>query len=122
MKYEHNFYKTADGLLDIEFLFLDLGGNLGWRGYVLSEIDYKQFSNDRSDIYTDTHLYLDENQHRYIDENKDYPYICWTESIEDIETMRKLAARWSEITAYYIRNGGKFPEIQDLLLKRGVIK
>lgn len=122
MKYEHNFYKTSDGLLDIEFLFLDLGQELGWRGYVLNNINYKQFSNERSDLYTDTHLYIDENRHRYIDKDKDYPYICWTDTIYDIETMHKLAVRWSEITAYYIRNGGTFPEIQKLLLERGVVK
>ena len=122
MKYEHNFYRTADGLLDIEFLFLDLGPKIGWRGYILSNINYKQFSDKRSDVYTDTHLYIDENHHRYIDKNKDYPYICWTEAIHDLETMHKLAVRWSEITAYYIRNGGSFPEIQNLLIERGVIK
>ena len=53
MKYEHNFYITKDKLLDIEFLFLDLDPDIGWRGYVLNEIDYKKFSADRSDIYTD---------------------------------------------------------------------
>ena len=122
MKYEHNFYKTSDGLLDIEFLFLDLGQKLGWRGYVLSNINYKQLSANRSDIYTDTHLYIDENQHRYIDANKDYPYICWTEPIYDLDTMHKLAVWWSEITAYYIRYGGRFEDIQAKLMNRGVIR
>lgn len=121
MKYEHNYYKTSDSLLDIEFLFLDLGPPIGWRGYVLSSIDYKQFSTDRSDIYTDTHLYIDENMHRYIDANKDYPYICWTKPIHDLETMHELAVMWSEITAYYIRHGGNFASIQKLLKERGVI-
>lgn len=121
MKYEHIFYKTSDGLLDIEFLFLDLGDNLGWRGYVLNNINYKQFSSNRSDIYTDTHLYIDTNQHRYIDKNKDYPYICWTKEIHSLEAMKALAVMWSEITAYYIRYGGTFPEIQSILEKRGVI-
>lgn len=121
MKYEHNFYITKDKLLDIEFLFLDLGGSIGWRGYVLSDINYKQFSQNRSDKYTDTHLYIDENQHRYIDANKDYPYICWTKKIEDLDTMHELAIMWSEITAYYIRYGGTFESIQKKLEKDGVI-
>lgn len=121
MKYEHNFYKTSDGLLDIEFLFLDLGNKLGWRGYVLNAIDYKQFDPTRSDIYTDTHLYIDENKNRYIDNNKDYPYICWTKIIHNLDAMRDLAVMWSEITAYYIRYGGSFESIQNLLEERGVI-
>lgn len=121
MKYEHNFYITKDKLLDIEFLFLDLGPDIGWRGYVLNEIDYKKFSADRSDIYTDTHLYIDENKHRYIDKNKDYPYICWTKTIHDLKAMRELAVMWSEITAHYIRYGGKFEDIEKKLEEAGVI-
>ncbi len=121
MKYEHNFYITKDKLLDIEFLFIDLGENIGWRGYVLTDINYKQFSQERSDIYTDTHLYIDENKHRYIDENKDYPYICWTKPIHDLNTMRQLAVMWSEITAYYIRYGGTFEDIESKLEEDGVL-
>ena len=121
MRYEHNFYTTKDKLLDIEFLFLDLGEDIGWRGYVLSTINYKQFSPERSDIYTDTHLFIDENKHRYIDINKDYPYICWTKPIHSLDTMRDLAVMWSEITAYYIRYGGKFNEIQRQLEEAGII-
>ena len=52
MKYERAFYLTKDKLLDIEFMFIDLGPTVGWRGYVLSEIDYKKFSKTRSDEYT----------------------------------------------------------------------
>ena len=121
MRYEHIFYKTKDNLLDIEFLFLDLGPERGWRGYVLNEINYKKFSQSRSDNYIDTHLYLDNNTNRYIDENKDYPYICWTKPIHDLETMHELAAMWAEITAYYIRYGGDFLTIQKKLEREGVI-
>lgn len=121
MKYEHNYYKTSDGLLDIEFLFLNLGADIGWRAYVLSNINYKIFSKTRSDNYKDTHLYIETNKHRYIDKRKDYPYICWTKKIFDLENMHKLARKWSEITSYYIRFGGNFPEIEKTLEKRGVI-
>lgn len=120
MKYENNFYITSDRLLDIEFLFLDCGEKLGWRAYVLTDINYKMISSERSDLYTDTHLYIDKSR-RYIDGEKDYPYICWTEPIYDLETIRKLAQIWSEITAYYIKFGGLFPEIQKKLSDAGVI-
>ena len=55
MKYEHNFYCTRDRLLDIEFLFLDLGQEIGWRTYVLTHINYKQFSKNRSDAHTNVY-------------------------------------------------------------------
>lgn len=120
MKYEHNFYCTRDRLLDIEFLFLDLGQGIGWRAYILSHINYKQFSQERSDAHTDTHLYIDESR-RYIDADKDYPYICWTKPIYSLDTMHELAQMWSEITAYYIRYGGRFEDIQHILSEGGVI-
>lgn len=121
MKYEHNFYRTKDGSLDIEFLFLDLGKELGWRGYVLSDINYKAVSSSRSDNYTDTHLYLDNGTNRYIDAEKDYPYICWTQTIHNLDTMHRLAEIFSEITAYYIKHGGSFESIQKKLEKEGII-
>lgn len=120
MKYEHNFYCTKDLLLDVEFLFIDLGQEIGWRAYVLSDINYKQFSDQRSDEYTDTHLYIDASR-RYIDADKDYPYICWTKPIHSLESMHELAQMWSEITAYYIRHGGRFADIQRVLSDKGVI-
>ena len=121
MKFEHAFYKTKDGSLDIEFMLIDLGDDLGWRAYVMTEINYKQHSRFRSNNYTDTHLYLDNNQHRYIDKTKDFPYVCRVDPIYDIEVMRDVAAAWCEITAYYIKHGGDFASIQRLLQKEGVI-
>ena len=121
MKYERAFYLTKDKQLDIEFMFIDLGPIVGWRGYVLSDINYKMFSKYRSDEYTDTHLFLDVNMNRYIDPNKDYPYICWTKPIHDLGTMKELAAMWAEITAYYIKYGGSFTNIQKILEDKGVI-
>ena len=121
MKYEHNFYRTKDGSLDIQFLFLDLGNELGWRGYVLNDIDYKAVSDARSDNYIDTHLYLDNGNNRYIDANKDYPYICFTKTIKNLDSMHALAELWSEITAYYIKYGGKFEAIEEKLRKEGLL-
>ena len=40
MNYKHIFYLTSDKLLDIEFLFLDLGAEKGWRAYVLSDMPF----------------------------------------------------------------------------------
>ena len=35
MLFENNYYRTSDYLLDIEFLFVDLGTSTGWRIYIL---------------------------------------------------------------------------------------
>lgn len=121
MKYEHNFYTTRDRSLNIEFLFLHLGDELGWRGYVLNKINYKAVSPLRSNHYTDTHLYIDDGFNRYIDAHKDYPYICWTKPIHSLETMHTLAEMWAEITAYYIKHGGNFETIEKTLRREGVL-
>ena len=121
MRYEHAYYRTKDKSLDIEFLMLDLGKPLGWRAYVMSDIDYKRVSAQRSDDYRDTHLYLDNGTHRYIDKTKDWPYVCRVDPIYDLDVMRHVAGAWCEITAYYIKHGGSFKDIQVKLLEEGVL-
>lgn len=106
--------------MDIEFFMLDLGWPLGWRAYVLTDIDYKRFSAQRSDHYEYTHLYLENGTHRYIDKTRDWPYVCRQEPIYDLEVMRRVAGAWAEITAYYIKHGGSFKDIQIKLQQEGV--
>lgn len=134
MQYENNFYRTSDELLDIEFLFVNLGGSSGWRAYILTDINYKMFSRSRSDDCTVVHRLTENNSdmNRKINnfiqmtrqtDNTDRTirYICWTKAIHDLSDMREVAKTWSEITAYYIRNGGSFGSIQPILKQRGVI-
>ena len=134
MQYENNFYRTSDGLLDIEFLFVDLGAASGWRAYILTDINYKMFSKMRSDGCSVVHRLTESNadMKRKVfnfmrstrEMNGSEPslrYICWSTAIHDLDTMREVAKTWSEITAYYIRNGGSFGEIQPILKQRGVI-
>ena len=134
MQYENIFYKTSDHLLDIEFLFVDLGEEKGWRAYILTNINYKMFSKSRSDEYNDVHRLCEEDKHiealiwrfMFMTRSKDcsdfdISYICWTKVISSLENMKKVAAMWSEITAFYIRNGGSFQDIQPILNKLGII-
>lgn len=134
MMYENNFYRTSDGALDIEFLFVDLGPNDGWRAYILTDINYKRCSGNRSDSCTDIHRLTESNEtriqkiRRFIQNTRDNSpanspihYICWTEKINDLDKLRNIAKAWSEITAYYIRNGGNFETIQKTLVTRGII-
>ncbi|MCH5314750.1 MAG: hypothetical protein J1E81_02460 [Eubacterium sp.] len=133
MRCEYNFYLTSDRLLDIEFLFVDMGENIGWRAYIISDINYRQFG-ERSIIYTVTHRLEDSDADRVskinrflksIDSSKPdksiYGYICWSKPIYDLDDMHEVAKTWSEITAYYIRHGGSFGSIQPILKSRGII-
>ena len=129
MQYENNFYKTSDGLLDIEFLFVDLGGSTGWRAYILTDINYKMFSKLRSQDCTIIHRLIESNleMKRAVNNfirmtrqtgssDRTIRYICWSKAINNLPDMREVAKTWSEITAYYIRNGGTFTSIQPPLL------
>ena len=61
MQYENNFYRTSDGLLDVEFLFVDLGGTNGWRAYILTDINYQMFSSNRSTACSTIHRLTEGN-------------------------------------------------------------
>ena len=131
LPYEQNFYRTSDGSLDIEFLFVDLGAVKGWRAYILSQIDYKGRSTSCATIHYHTELdsamvskinqfiYATRTQDRI--SNHPIHYICWTQKITSLESMKTIAKAWSEITAYYIKHGGDFAAIQSTLSQRGII-
>lgn len=134
MQYDNNFYRTSDGLLDVEFLFVDLGASNGWRAYILTDINYKMFSVTRSTDCSIIHRLTegDSDMKRKIinfmqmtrqmnNADRTIYYICWSNHIHNLSDMREVAKTWSEITAYYIRNGGSFSSIQPKLKRRGVI-
>lgn len=121
MRYEHAYYTTKDRSLEVEFLLLHLGPARGWRAYILSDIDYKRVSSARSTAIYDIHRLTETRNERYIDSARAYPYVCWNQTIRDLDTMKNVCAVWSEITAYYIRHGGSFSSIQRKLAARGVI-
>ena len=132
-QYENNFYRTSDGLFDIEFLFVNLD-ELGWRAYILTDLDYQMFDTSRSTSITIIHRLTESDPdlqrkirnfmqatRNNVDLNKSIHYICWTSTINNIEDMRELARTWSEITAYYIKHGGTFDTIQPMLKRKGII-
>lgn len=135
MLFENNYYRTSDYLLDIEFLFVDLGTSTGWRIYILSDINYQQFSASRSDSITTIHRLTEtnsdilrkinafqRNKGRTASDSTPVHYICWKYKIDSLERAREIAKTWSEITAYYIRNGGSFEAIQPKLKRKGIIR
>lgn len=129
MQYEDNTYLTSDRFLDVEFLFVEIEPN-NWRIYILSNINYGSRSTDAMAIHrlieTDKDLKTKINRYKHntpspISENDTVYYICWSAKITDLKTAKSIAKAWSEITAYYIRHGGSFPEIQKKLAKRNII-
>ncbi len=132
MRYEYNTYKTSDKLLDIPFLFVEISPS-NWRAYILTDINYKMFSISRSDSITTIHRLTEhdesmQNKIRTFIRNNSIPYskstihyICWSSKIKSLESMREVAKTWSEITSYYIRNGGSFQTIQPILKTKGII-
>lgn len=134
MLFENNTYRTSDRLLDIEFLFVDMGDAVGWRAYILTDINYKMFSSLRSDSIGTVHRLTETNKemirkiNNFIRMSREtnetmntIQYICWNKAIHSLDDMKTIAKTWSEITAYYIRNGGSFKTIQPVLKSRGVI-
>ena len=132
MRYEYNTYRTSDKLLDIRFLFVETSPS-NWRAYILTDLNYKQFSTLRSDSITDIHRLTEHDEtlkskvQAFI-RNNNVPYnktiihyICWSTTITSLENMREIARTWSEITSQYIRYGGSFQSIQPKLKSKGII-
>ena len=101
----------------------------------MSDIDYKQFSASRSDCITTIHRFTESNSDmlrkinafqrnkgRAASDSAPVHYICWKYKIDSLERAREIAKTWSEITAYYIRNGGSFESIQPKLKSKGIIR
>lgn len=137
MRYIHDMYTSKGKKLDVEFLFVDLGGSKGWRAYILSGIDYHRYSAFRSDAQIDVHRLTEKDDYMVslvnrfkmnnppidarLTRSEDVEYMCWTKAVYDIDTLLNIASVWVDITAYYIQNGGSFEQIQKKLTRHGVI-
>ena len=133
MRYLHDCYLSKDRSLTVEFLFVDLGVSRGWRAYILSPIDYGFQSSAQIDVHKFSEN--DEYMERLVTDFKynnppiggvqrrcrDVEYVCWTKKVYSLDQMMSIASSWADITAYYIRYGGSFPEIQRKLSWEGVI-
>ncbi len=130
MQYENNFYLTHDRSLDIEFLFLNRGAGLGWKAYILTDINYRGRCTSCGTIHRliESDAATKETVKRFMRAtravgiiNKPLHYICWSSTITNLDDMRNVAKTWSEITAYYIKHGGSFSTIQKKLKAQGII-
>lgn len=106
MNYKRLIYKTLDGSMNIEFVFMDCGERIGWRVYIISDIEYGE--QDASGPAT----------HRNHFPGDTYKCICWTRKINTLDEAKTIAALWSDVTSCYIKNGGSFDSIASSLIKK----
>ncbi len=133
MRYHHDYYTSKDHTLSVEFLFVNLSDTNNWRAYILSHINYGMRSSSHTEVHrlTESDIYMRE---LISDFKRDHPspnmtlvressieYVCWTAKVDSLDVMMSIASAWVDITAYYIRYGGSFPEIQQKLSREGVI-
>lgn len=141
MEYENDFYRTSGHRMTVEFLMVNVSEETGWRAYILSEINYKAYSDNRSDGGHQTHRISESDREMIrkvktfmlmnppfpgtparVDPERELCYICWTGHIKTKDSIRLLAATWAEISAYYIQFGGSFETIQPVLKRLGMIR
>lgn len=92
-------YRTGTGRLEVDFFFFNLGGDIGWRIYIFSDIDYK-------DKNATSHA-----AHWLKESCESYRYICWDGKISDLDGARTIAAIWAECTDRYIHGTQSFDTI-----------
>ena len=105
MDYMRIGYTTGDRSLTMDFVFMDCGSSIGWRIYIINNVDYK----GRNTSFHATH--------RLQAAGETYMYICWAGKITTLQQAKAVASLWSDATALYIRNGGSFDEIVRRLLQ-----
>jgi len=82
-----------------DFVFMDCGEAIGWRIYIINNIDYKGRS-------TSAHA-----THRLHASGETYKYICWAGRIATLEQAKTIASLWADATTLYIRTGESFDKI-----------
>lgn len=99
MNHERMYYRTSDGSMIMDFVFMDCGPYIGRRAYIIGDIDYG--GRDTSGHAT----------HRNLFEGDTYPCVCWSGRANTLEEIKAIAALWSDATALYVKNGGSFDGI-----------
>jgi hypothetical protein len=107
MDYERMYYRSSDGSLILDFVFMYCGPEIGWRAYIITEINYGRFAD------TSGHA-----SHRNRFEGDTYPCICWSDRVDTLSEMKAIAALWSDVTAIYMETGETFDSIAKSLSKK----
>jgi hypothetical protein len=109
MNYSRMYYQTRAPVMIMDFVFMEIGGEHGWRIYIINKIDYQGRE-------TDGH-----STHRNHFEGDTYPCICWRGRIGSLDEAKAIASLWADTTTVYIslgRRGKGFDEIAAELMKK----
>jgi hypothetical protein len=98
------YYRTSDGSMTIDFVFMDCGPEIGWRAYIIDGIDYGGRN-------TSGHA-----THRNHFRGDTYPCVCWSDRVDTFEEMKTIVALWGDVTARYTAGNESFDEIAKRLL------
>ena len=99
MDYVRLDYLTSDRSIRFDFVFMDCGSQIGWRVYIINNIDYRGRN-------TSAH-----STHRLHASGETYKYICWNSRISTLEAAKNIASVWADTTAIYIKTGESFDSI-----------
>ena len=99
MDYKRLSYTTADKSMEFDFVFMDCGSSIGWRIYIINDINYGERNTSSSAT------------HRLHASGETYDYICWQGKISTLEDAKTIASLWADVTAIYIRTGETFDAI-----------
>jgi hypothetical protein len=99
MDHQRTYYRTSDGSMTLDFVFWNCGPEIGWRAYIIGDIDY---GNRNASAHA---------THRNHFANDTYECICWSGKVDTFEEMKAIAALWSDATALYVKDGGNFNAI-----------
>lgn len=104
MEYKRIYYITTYAKMTMDFVFMDCGEDIGWRVYIINDIDYKNRN-------TGGHA-----THRNHFEGDTYPCICWSAKINTFDEAKAIASLWADTTDLYVRSAGGFDEIAESIL------
>ncbi len=108
MYYQRLNYQTCEPSILMDFVFMEVGGEYGWRIYIINNIDYGHMD-------TDGH-----STHRNHFNGDTYKSICWRGRINTLDDAKAIAALWADTTAIYAsqgRRGRSFDQIAAQLIK-----
>ena len=89
------YYRTKDGLTDYGFSF-ERQNDGSWRAYIINMPSYG--SRDGNNYVT----------HRKTDGSRSF--VCWSRDLYSENEMRRVAAKWADLTQVYIRTGRTIDE------------
>jgi len=97
MEFQRLDYFTGDRSMQFDFVFMHCDD--GWRAYIINEIDYG-YKDDSGQATHRNHFPGDT-----------YKHICWNTRLNTLDEAKAVASAWADITALYLRTNLSFDEL-----------